>query len=226
MSTASREYLRAYARGQHMSEPPRRDDETVEQYAQRVGADPNAPTEPAPAPTAAPEDADTPEDAPAPASSGNQRRGSFLDRLSGTVASKPRPPTSLQDRVANLPTPGGAGAMLLILLAMIFFIIPVSAGYTRAQLLWLTFLGKTTLPSTATPAGATPASGSSGSIPVISGLQQFTPLSSAQQAGLQIVGNGLAQAGVNQITTGNPFGITLPPLPGSSQPIQLPATFP
>ncbi len=57
----------------------------------------------------------------------------------------------LQTRIANLPTPGGRGAMLLLLLLFIIFIVPVAANYTRAQLFWLTLLGRTSLDDSGAP---------------------------------------------------------------------------
>lgn len=43
----------------------------------------------------------------------------------------------IQAQVASLPTPGGIGAMLLILFFFIWVVVPVNSGYTRVQLLWL-----------------------------------------------------------------------------------------
>lgn len=57
-----------------------------------------------------------------------------------------------QNWLATRPTPGGRGGMLLLLLLFGAFIIPVSqGGYTRAQLAWLTLLGKTELDESGEP---------------------------------------------------------------------------
>jgi hypothetical protein len=67
---------------------------------------------------------------------------------------------------AKLPTPGGIGLVLLCLLFFIFAVVPVNNGLTRAQLMYLSLTGKTSLPrgssgsfgpSTAPTSFATPA---------------------------------------------------------------------
>lgn len=47
---------------------------------------------------------------------------------------------------ASVPTPGGILAMLIGLTALVSFVVPVNDGYTRAQLAWLTILGRTAIP--------------------------------------------------------------------------------
>jgi hypothetical protein len=172
MASGDRDFLRAFAAGQ----PARQKDETVEEYAKRIGADPGSPAD------VKAEQAAKPQPSPAPA------RAQKLDRQSAEAKRAADAETRAQqekqektanligkglhvagigpnraadtverwrDRLANLPTPGGSGAMLLLLLAFIAFIIPVSASYTRAQLLWLTLLGRTTLQD-ATSQGSEP----------------------------------------------------------------------
>jgi hypothetical protein len=59
---------------------------------------------------------------------------------------------NIQNWIATRPTPGGRGGMLLLLLLFGAFIIPVSqGGYTRAQLLWLTLLGRTEIDDSGEP---------------------------------------------------------------------------
>jgi hypothetical protein len=77
-------------------------------------------------------------------------------------------PNAAADRVerarnwlANLPTPGGNGALLLVLLGFVAFIVPVSGAYTRAQLFWLSLLGRTSLTDTGAPAETVTHPGSS-----------------------------------------------------------------
>lgn len=45
--------------------------------------------------------------------------------------------------VSELPTPGGVGLMLLIILFILFAVSQSSSGYSRLQVLWMTILGKT-----------------------------------------------------------------------------------
>lgn len=53
--------------------------------------------------------------------------------------------TRISDRVAALPTPGGIGVMILILLGFLWAVVPVNNGLTRAQLFYLTITRKTAL---------------------------------------------------------------------------------
>ena len=76
-----------------------------------------------------------------------------------------------RDRIANLPTPTGTGGMLVLLLIFIAFIIPVAANYTRAQLFWLTLLGRTQL---------TDSQGSEPARPSVSQGSEATPPPSSQ----------------------------------------------
>lgn len=48
---------------------------------------------------------------------------------------------------ASVPTPGGIGGLVVILLVFALAIIPVNQGYTRLQLLFLSLGGFTTLPA-------------------------------------------------------------------------------
>ena len=53
---------------------------------------------------------------------------------------------ALSERAGNAPTPGGIGAMLVILGVLVSAVVPVNQGYTRLQLAWMTLLGQTYIP--------------------------------------------------------------------------------
>lgn len=59
------------------------------------------------------------------------------------------------ERAANAPTPGGNLALLLLLLFFAFAIIPVNAGKTRLQLIWLVLTGGADLPGQGAASGPT-----------------------------------------------------------------------
>lgn len=69
---------------------------------------------------------------------------------------------AVAERVGNFPTPGGLFALFVVLLLFVFLIVPVNGGLTRAQLFWLTLLGRTRLPQGAEPASGGDAGGTSG----------------------------------------------------------------
>ena len=50
------------------------------------------------------------------------------------------------DRARRAPTPGGIGLMLFALIVFLFAIIAVNGTHTRLELIWLTLLGKTSVP--------------------------------------------------------------------------------
>lgn len=52
-----------------------------------------------------------------------------------------------QNRLAHLPTPGGLGAMFLLLLVLLLVLVPVgNTTQTRLQLMWQVLLGQEALP--------------------------------------------------------------------------------
>lgn len=59
----------------------------------------------------------------------------------------------LADWAGNLPTPGGNLALVLILVFFAFAIIPVNAGKTRLQLIWLVLTGNADLQGSVPPSG-------------------------------------------------------------------------
>lgn len=86
-----------------------------------------------------------------------------LAGLANTVADTA---SSLNNRVASFPTPGGIGLLLFVLIIFVWMLVPTKNGYTRMQLLYLTLRDQTTL--TGEFSGGT--SGSSGggfSTPVV-----------------------------------------------------------
>lgn len=74
-------------------------------------------------------------------------------------AAKRGPLKGLMNWAANVPTPGGNLALVLILIFFAFAIIPVNAGRTRLQLIWDVLTGNAELPGTGQASGATSASG-------------------------------------------------------------------
>jgi hypothetical protein len=165
MARGDREFLRAYASGQ----APRADDESVEDYAKRIGADPGPAPAPAPSPAPAPAPGKgkpaTPPAPPAEPKPGDPKPGDKPgDKPGGLLGNNPAAKVGKaardgladkvegwRDKLANLPTPGGSGAIFLILILFVFLIVPVAAGYTRMQLFWLTILGRTSLPADSAP---------------------------------------------------------------------------
>lgn len=81
------------------------------------------------------------------------------------------------DRVAAMPTPGGIGALVVVLLALLIVIMPISGHDTRMALLFKTLIGQrrlvgeqgvtaiTPTPSTTTYSGGSPAASGTGSGP-------------------------------------------------------------
>ncbi len=63
-------------------------------------------------------------------------------------------------KAGSLPTPGGVGALLMLLLGLVALIVPVvyssdgTSSYTRFQLFWLTLIGRTYMASTGAITGA------------------------------------------------------------------------
>lgn len=185
MPQQDREFLREYARGSAeyvRAQPSRQDDETLTQYLRRVGVDDSAATG---APARGPNNTQPTANAPAQAREAQREQqnldaqakaaklaaeqearrkkaqgslnlpelkaaGIYWNKAADTVE-------NIQNWLATRPTPGGRGGMLLLLLIFGAFIIPVSqGGYTRAQLAWLTLLGKTELDDSGEPNGEEP----------------------------------------------------------------------
>jgi hypothetical protein len=183
MPQADRDYLAAYVR----SQPSKQPNESVEDYLKRVGVDPGDPAEL----KRTQEQEQTPprlnaeaQRARAQASRAQAREAAAAKLAAEQEARKQQAknadlihkgfyasgilPNAAADRVerarnwlANLPTPGGNGALLLVLLGLVAFIVPVSGAYTRAQLFWLSLLGRTSLTDTGAPAETVTHPGSS-----------------------------------------------------------------
>lgn len=100
----------------------------------------------------------------------------------------------MSDYIGNLPVPGGLGTMFLLNLLFLGLVVPAnSQGYTRAQLLWLTLMGRTTIPTTTTP-DPVPAS------PVLIGLlDTATAIEDAAVAVANMAGSG--QSMVDRISS-------------------------
>lgn len=56
-------------------------------------------------------------------------------------------------RIKNMPTPGGIGALVLLLLVLLFVLVPTNGARTRAQLMWDVARGDAELPGDYQPAG-------------------------------------------------------------------------
>lgn len=115
-------------------------------------ATPAAPAAPAPDETptqpAQPRQAKQPPTPKAPAQPKppkQRTREPWYERLSDAVGSW----------AANAPTPGGNLALVLLLLFFAFAIIPVNAGKTRLQLIWLVLTGGANLPGEGAASGPT-----------------------------------------------------------------------
>lgn len=57
----------------------------------------------------------------------------------------------MSQRAGNVPTPGGVFPLFLTAVLLASAVVPVNAGLTRLQLMWLTLLGQTDLPDTTSP---------------------------------------------------------------------------
>src|SRR5262249_26768299 len=150
--------LREYVRAQ----PSRQSDETLTQYLRRVGVDDSPPTGGPATPTEEQSNAHTQPMAATReqdrARLAQQRAAKEAQIAAADEARKREAQNSIligkgvyaagiipnkaadtieriQNWIATRPTPGGNGALLLILLIFVAFIVPVAAGgYTRAQL--------------------------------------------------------------------------------------------
>lgn len=206
MAKGDREFLKAYANAS-----PRRDDESVEEYARRIGADPgpstpDAPTEPDQ--PAAPKGEETPRDEPkAPKAApkpGGKAPKSPAGKAANAAADKV---TGVQNWIAKAPTPGGIGVLLLIILLFVAIIVPVSGGYTRLQLFWLTLLGRTSLPD------------ASGNVPQ-TGTGDSTSSSSSSSASSSASSGTAGTGGVSRSAVALPA----PVLPAGKFPIAMPGS--
>lgn len=125
-----------------------------------VLADDDAPTQPIPAAPAAPAPAE-PETVKPPAAPKQAQQAAPKQ----PAQTKPKPRSRdpwyerlsdwVGERAASAPTPGGNLALLLILLFFAFAIIPVNAGKTRLQLIWLVLTGGADLPGQGAASGPT-----------------------------------------------------------------------
>ncbi len=167
MPQADRDYLAAF-----LAQPARDEahGESVEAYAKRIGVDPGPPGKQEPTEEAAPQRTMAPH---AGREERDRQRAQAREAAAAKLAAEQEArkqqaknadlihkgfyasgivPNKAADTVerarnwlANLPTPGGNGALLLVLLGFVAFIVPVSGAYTRAQLFWLSLLGRTSL---------------------------------------------------------------------------------
>lgn len=207
MAKGDREFLKAYANA-----APRQDDESVEEYARRIGADPgpstpDAPTEPEQ--PAAPKAEETPPSdepkAPKPAPKpGGKAPKSLAGKAANAAADKV---TGVQNWIAGAPTPGGIGVLLLIILLFVAIIVPVSGGYTRLQLFWLTLLGRTSLPD------------ASGNVPQ-TGVSDSTSSSSSSSASSSASSGTAGTGGVSR----GAVALPAPVLPAGKFPIAMPGS--
>ena len=111
-----------------------------------ISAAPAAPTQPAPpAPSNQAKQQPTPKASTQPKPPKQRTREPWYARLSDWIG----------ERAANAPTPGGNLALLLLLLFFAFAIIPVNAGKTRLQLIWLVLTGGADLPGQGAASGPT-----------------------------------------------------------------------
>jgi len=73
----------------------------------------------------------------------------LVDRATGVADATYGKVGDLHGKIADMPTPGGIGILLIILLIFIWAVIPVNkqggVSYTRLGLLWLTLTGRTYL---------------------------------------------------------------------------------
>lgn len=126
-----------------------------------------------------------------------QRQRVVAATKTGQTVLNANPFARLNERAANVPTPGGIGALVFILLALVFLIIPVNQGQTRFGLFWLTLLGRTKLDS---GTGGVPPDTS---MPNQGGtIAQATANAQASQTGQ----TGGGPAGLAALTGGNPTG--------------------
>jgi hypothetical protein len=181
MPGQDRDFLRQYARGSDeyvRAQPSRQSDETLTQYLRRVGVDDSAPTGGPGASAEANAEERTPADAARARANQRQANQAAMKDAQLAAAEEARKQKAknsmligkglyaagivpnkaadtverIQEWIATRPTPGGRGGMLLLLLLFGAFIIPVAAGgYTRAQLFWLTLLGRTELDESGEP---------------------------------------------------------------------------
>lgn len=74
----------------------------------------------------------------------------------------------LENWASNIATPGGIGVLLFAIFLILWAVIPVNGGHTRAQLFWLTITGRTRMSDTPDAGGtytdpaASPSSGATG----------------------------------------------------------------
>lgn len=113
-------------------------------------AAPAAPTsQVTPTPPATPKQTKQPKTPPAPKAPAQPKpqrtHAPWYERLSDWIG----------ERAANAPTPGGNLALILLLLFFAFAIIPVNAGKTRLQLIWLVLTGGADLPGQGAASGPT-----------------------------------------------------------------------
>jgi len=222
MPQGDRDFLREYVRAQ----PSRQKDETLTAYLRRVGVDEGDPkdlqkereaaeaTAQERTPERTPErvranqqsqlDAQTKEAQLAAADQARKQQAAKATLIgkglyaAGIVPNKAADTVErFQNWLATRPTPGGRGGMLLLLLVFGAFIIPVAAGgYTRAQLAWLTLLGRTELDESGEPGG------------------RGRPLPPGGEPRGEPKATGHGPAGTSSVTP-PPFPFTLP-LPGGS----------
>lgn len=70
----------------------------------------------------------------------------LVDRVGGAASGPRKHLAALSEMAGRVPTPGGIGMLLIILLVFISAIVAVNQGLTRLQLAWLTILNQTYIP--------------------------------------------------------------------------------
>lgn len=125
-------------------------------------------------------------------------------RFGSKVLSRPSWIDRLNERVGNIPTPGGLFALFIVLLVFIFLIVPVSTtGQTRFELFWLTLLGRTKLD---TSGGTLPNNGGESKTP-------STPTGEKKTTTVDNTGGGVAQDVGMLATQQTQFMSDLPVIP-------------
>ena len=114
----------------------------------------------------------------------------------GDAASGPRKQlAAMSEWAGRVPTPGGIGMLLIILLVFISAIVAVNQGLTRLQLAWLTILNQTYIPESQQATAAREQPGAN------NGSSAVASAATVVKAGAQGVGSLLGS-----VITGNQLG--------------------
>lgn len=114
----------------------------------------------------------------------------------GDAASGPRKQLQVMSEWAGrVPTPGGIGMLLIILLVFISAIVAVNKGLTRLQLAWLTILNQTYIPESQQATADREQPGANNGSNLVQNI-----VNSAQNAGT-VIGAGVGSLVGNQLGT-------------------------